>query len=405
MCGLVFLWFIGYAGGGAAASGAPLRNSAAVRIFRIIRKKGAISLHMSEKSCTFAPAKVFSDMSELEYWHWQEPGSAWKGVGIYHVTLTVPSREPLLGTLVIPDNDPKQAYVQRTKMGNALVEKLLQHPIYYPEVKIVQYCLMPDHLHVILFVTRPMNVTFNTVVRSLWQAAKKVSRVYDTPSINPESDSGLTNGDTPFYPPSIFTERPFIRPMSRRGQLQAMIHYVQMNPQRLATKRLLPELFWVQDNIEIAGRTYKGVGNAELLQRARYMPVHVRRTMMDEAAHGDDKRLRDYLNSCVLAARQGAVMVSPFISEYEQAVMQVLLKEGLPFIYIADNGFRDYYKPQDSLFDAVARKQVMILSPWEYDPKMTRISRDRCVQMNKMAEEICTPSINPESDSGLTNGE
>ena len=41
-------------------------------------------------------------------WHWQEPGTAWKGVGIYHVTLTIPSREPLLGSLVIPDNDPKR---------------------------------------------------------------------------------------------------------------------------------------------------------------------------------------------------------------------------------------------------------------------------------------------------------
>ena len=120
---------------------------------------------------------------------------------------------------------------------------------------------------------------------------------------------------------------------------------------------------------------------------------------------GDDKRLRDYMNGCVLAARQGAVMVSPFISEYEKAVMEVLLKEGLPFIYIADNGFRDYYKPQDSLFDAVARKQVMILTPWEYDPKKRRVSREDCVAMNTMAEEICTPSINPESDSELTNGE
>lgn len=32
-------------------------------------------------------------------WHWQEAGTAWKGVGIYHVTLTIPSRQPLLGTL------------------------------------------------------------------------------------------------------------------------------------------------------------------------------------------------------------------------------------------------------------------------------------------------------------------
>lgn len=350
---------------------------------------------------------------EQSQWHWQESGKAWKGVGIYHVTLTVPSREPLLGQLVIPANDPKLAHIQRTELGNALVEKLLNHPTYYPDVQIVQYCLMPDHLHVILYVKRPMEKTFNTVVRSLWQAAKKLGRTYSTPSINPESDSGLTNGEDNAYPFPVFTERPFIRPLSRSGQLQTMIRYVQMNPQRLATKRLMPAFFRVQDGIEIAGRTYSGVGNAELLQRARYMPVHVRRTMVEEAEHGDDSRLRDYMNACVLAARKGTVMVSPFISEKEKAVMEVLLKEGHPFICIADNGFRDYYKPSAVLFDAVAAGQVLILSPWDYDPHKIHVSRAECVAMNRMAEEICSspnppaspsaspPSLSPESNSGI----
>jgi len=185
--------------------------------------------------------------------------------------------------------------------------------------------------------------------------------------------------------------------------LDTMIHYTWLNPQRLATKRLMPDYFRVQEGIEIAGRTYSGVGNSELLQRAKYMPVHVRSTMVDEAMHGDNQRLRDYMNGCVIAARQGTVMVSPFISQQEQAVMAVLLKEELPFIYIADNGFRDYYKPSAALFDAVARKQVLILSPWEYDPHKKHVSRAECVAMNKMAEEVCSSSINPESDSGLTN--
>jgi len=94
------------------------------------------------------------------------------------------------------------------------------------------------------------------------------------------------------------------------------------------------------------------------------------------------------MNGCVLAARQGTVMVSPFISKQEQAVMEVLLKEELSFIYIADNGFRDYYKPPAALFEAVAAKRVLILSPWEYDPDKKHVSRAECVEMNKMAEEI-----------------
>ena len=110
---------------------------------------------------------------------------------------------------------------------------------------------------------------------------------------------------------------------------------------------------------------------------------------MDEAEHGDDKRLRDYMNGCVIEARKGTVMVSPFINQHEKAVMEMLVKEGLPFIYIADNGFRDYYKPQEGLFEAVAEGRVMILSPWEYDAEKRHVNRADCVEMNKMAEEIC----------------
>jgi hypothetical protein len=111
--------------------------------------------------------------------------------------------------------------------------------------------------------------------------------------------------------------------------------------------------------------------------------------MVDEAKHGDDKRLRDYMNSCVLAAREGAVMVSPFISPDEKRIQAKLLEEGLPFVCIADNGFGEYYKPADGLFDAIAAGRVMILSPWEYDPKKRHVTREECVAMNKMAEEIC----------------
>lgn len=50
--------------------------------------------------------------NEPDKWHWQERGTAWKGVGIYHITMVVPSREPLLGKLVIPENDPMQARVE-----------------------------------------------------------------------------------------------------------------------------------------------------------------------------------------------------------------------------------------------------------------------------------------------------
>jgi hypothetical protein len=138
----------------------------------------------------------------------------------------------------------------------------------------------------------------------------------------------------------------------------------------------------------IGGHSYDGVGNTTLLMAERFTTVHVRNVMVKAAEHGDVEPLRIYKNSCVLSARQGAVMVSPFISDHEKQVMQVLLREHLPFIYLADNGFRDYYKPSDALFDACAAGRVLILSPWPYDATKRHISRADCVALNTMAEEI-----------------
>ena len=333
-------------------------------------------------------------MTECNKWQWQEPGTAWKGVGVYHITLTVPSREPLLGTLVMPDYDPLQARIERTALGNAVVDELYVMCKHYPAIRILQFCLMPDHLHAVIHVTQVMDTSIRSVIRGYWQGVKKHGRAY-TLSVAHEFNS--ETNDEGSYPFPVFTQRPFIRPLSRRGQLHTMIRYVQMNPQRLATKRLKPGYFRVQKDIEIAGRKYDGVGNASLLMGVHFDSVHVRSAMVKAAEQGNPETLRNYMNGCVLAARKGVVMVSPFISPHERQVMKVLLHEQRPFILLADNGFRDYYKPADELFDACAAGRLLILSPWPYDEGKRHISRSECVALNTMTEEICNYLNNIES--------
>lgn len=400
-----------------------------------------------------------------EKWKWQEPGTTWKGIGLYHITLTIPDRKPLLGWLDIPDNNPQMAKVRRTPLGNALVDCLLSIPQHHPEVQVLHFCLMPDHLHAVIYVRRLMPIGIKGVVRGFWQAARKLGRaatvapetvVVARPSslapnnirgndqegnckrgnsqegsaeqgndqegnckqgdgqegvvrwsleqgdvrqtLQEETDrlealsEGLRQqlGDEAYYDlASLFTEMPFIRPMGRNTQLPNTIRYIDMNPQRLATKRLKPGFFHVQREIAIGKRSYDGVGNVALLMAQRYQPVHVRSVWVKMAENGDKETLRNYKNACVMAARQGVVMVSPFISTDEKQVMQVFLQEQLPFILLTDNGFRDYYKSSDTLFDAVAAGRVLKLSPWAYDADKRHISRADCVALNGMAEEIC----------------
>ena len=403
-------------------------------------------------------------MADQEKWKWQEPGTTWKGIGLYHITLTIPDRRPLLGTLEIPDGNPDRAKVRRTVLGNALVDCLIGIPQHHPEVQVLHFCLMPDHLHAVLYVRRTMPVGIRGVVRGFWQGVKKLGRAWSAASSIVPNDirrncqegkqeivpndirrncqegrqeilpndirrncqegrqeerqegshegsgdiaqqglreetsrmeafsAGLQKqiGDDAYYRLSpVFSEMPFIRSMGHNTQLPNTIRYLDMNPQRLATKRLKPGYFRVQREIMIDGRSFDGVGNTMLLTAETYAVVHVRSLIVKAADNGDAEQLRDYKNSCVLAARKGVVMVSPFISEHEKQVMQVLLREQLPFVYLADNGFRDYYKPADALFDACAAGRVLILSPWTYDAGKRKISRADCMALNNMAEEIC----------------
>ena len=325
-----------------------------------------------------------------EKWHWQESGTAWRGIGIYHVTLVVPSRETLLGSLKIPEDNPAKAYVERTDLGESIVNEIYHLGKIHTEIRILQFCLMPDHLHFIIHVTRPMKLSIRRVMQAFWQGAKRIGRAYTLSVVSALNAKSINKVDEELHDAfPIFTEQPFVRPLSRKGQLQTMYRYIQMNPYRLATKKLKPGYFCVQRGVEIGGRKYDIVGNAAILTAERHMPVHVRRVMVEAAVHGNDTALRDYMNACVLAAREGAVMVSPFISPDEKRIQTKLLEEELPFIYIADNGFGEYYKPVDVLFEAVAAGKVLILSPWEYDPKKGHVTREECVVMNKMAEEIC----------------
>ena len=327
-----------------------------------------------------------------QQWHWQQFGTAWKGVGIYHITLVVSSREPLLGTLVIPDNDPKEAKVDLSPFGEQVKACVETIPIRYSKIRILQLRMMPDHVHFILYVTQAMDVSIKMVVRGLWQGAKKIGRDYSM-SINPNTiwdnrHCSIRNNQQ--HPNPVFTEMPFIRPLSRHGQLDAMMQYLKMNPQRLATKRLMPGYFHVQRGIAIAGHSYDSIGNIALLQAERYMPVHVRRTMVEDAEHGNALPLRTYMDSCLAVAREGVVMVSPFISPQEKDILAMLLKEQRPVIYLADNGFGDYYKPSALLFDAVAAGRLLILSPWQYNPDKRHITRAECIALNNFASSIAS---------------
>ena len=169
----------------------------------------------------------------------------------------------------------------------------------------------------------------------------------------------------------------------RDGQLERWLFYLKDNPRRLLMKREHPELFRVQRGLTYGGMSFSAIGNRFLLERPVKLQVQCSRRMGEE-------ELRAKLDECLRAARQGAVLVSPSISPGEKAIMRAAFEEGLPLIYLQENGFTDLAKPGGRRMEACASGQLLILAPWEHHNEKLLIKRGQCLALNDMARAICS---------------
>ena len=123
------------------------------------------------------------------------------------------------------------------------------------------------------------------------------------------------------------------------------------------------------------------VGCSVLLSAERKLPL---------VCHRSDAPFFERQRDAVLrAAREGAVIVSAFVSPKEREIGRLLLMEQLPVIEVCDNGFGDRYKPSGKSFYACAENRLVQISPWNYEycPDLA-VNREVCLVMNELARVI-----------------
>lgn len=123
------------------------------------------------------------------------------------------------------------------------------------------------------------------------------------------------------------------------------------------------------------------VGCSALLSAERKLPL---------VCHRSDAPFFERQRDAVLrAAREGAVIVSAFVSPKEREIGRLLLMEQLPVIEVCDNGFGDRYKPSGKSFYACAENRLVQISPWNYEYcRDMSINREVCLVMNELARVI-----------------
>lgn len=123
------------------------------------------------------------------------------------------------------------------------------------------------------------------------------------------------------------------------------------------------------------------VGCSALLSAERKLPL---------VCHRSDAPFFERQRDAVLrAAREGAVIVSAFVSPKEREIGRLLLMEQLPVIEVCDNGFGDRYKPVGKSFYACAENRLVQISPWNYEYcRDLAVNREVCLVMNELARVI-----------------
>ena len=281
---------------------------------------------------------------------------------IYMITITKRWDQPPFSSLVgdyrLPTGSPGCSSTAMTPLGSIIQQAIRHLPCHEPAIKLLQYSVMPDHAHILLFVTRP---TAEPIGAAIARMKAEINRSWGYGSVfNPGFNDQI---------------------LKSSRSLQTLYDYIRDNPRRLAVRQALPDFFRRVRNITINGRRCQSYGNQFLLRCPFKEQVVVHRA--------DDEATRRVMRERWLyAAANGGVLVSPFISPAEKAVRAEAEEAGGRVILISNNPFAERYKPNVREFDLCCRGRLLIVTPAGGEWAGEKVSREVCLAMNALAADI-----------------
>ena len=325
-----------------------------------------------------------------------------------------------------PEPDEIEARVAPSALGKAVFAHFRRIGDFTPEIVPIFCAVMPDHLHLLLRVTREMARPLGNAIAGFKTGCEKIY-----------ARSGGSG--------RLFAEGFVDHVIMREGQLACEFDYLRDNPRRAAVKALFPELFKVareigvdlrlapqaQDKLRLAppagrpavgtagagqaasagqegdgglcsaqaaqadllppaqaaqaGRLrgyFSAIGNHFLLGR-RLVQVQVSRRdfgyrrvakqgggqKIARSAAGEPEvaftttGFEARCDELLAEARRGAVLLSPCVSDGEREIAREALAAGLSLVTMHNKGFAPLQKPAGRYFDACAEGRLLMLAP------------------------------------------
>lgn len=352
--------------------------------------------------------------------------------GWFHVTLNTRDGVPVLsiceGDINAADGTPDAPRCRYTKVGRGVIEAWKRTPSIYPMVEIDICEAMPEHFHGLLHLLPGNKKHLGVIIGGFMSGCSHA--YWDSLEIDWRSnrfDQGAralkVDRDRlhmrSFRGPALFVRGYNDMEAITEEEVEVKRQYIRNNPRKRLIQGYNYECFqkhrnrhsrnWTLDrvmnaiaaafsyNIEKLAMAQKAVkarlnadergivldyiGNADLLSSEKKLPL---------ICHRADAHLFEVQKEAVInAARNGAVIVSAFISQKERDIKQLLIAEQLSFVEIIDNGIAEKYKGVGKSFYALAERKLCQITPWNYRyEKDVKVSREMCMVMNELARVI-----------------
>lgn len=258
------------------------------------------------------------------------------------------------GDYRLPAGQQGSPFIRASKTGCAIKEVLRRFYLIEPNIRILQYALMPDHVHVLLFVEKPTNEILGRIVARFKVEVNKAV--------------GFTQ---------VFAKGFNDQILKTTRSLNTLYNYIRQNPYRLAVRRAHPDFFRRINRLKIGDRYYQAYGNIHLMDNPFKEQVIIHRNDTPET-------LKYNRELWLYTAANRGVLVSPFISPVEKAIRAEAEEAGSRFILIINEPMPERYKPSGHNFDLCKSGRMLIISA----NLPGSLSRQTCLAMNSLAEVV-----------------
>lgn len=372
--------------------------------------------------------------------------------GYFFITLNTRNYAPILSFITgrpdAPDDAPDAPACEYTELGRKVMAVWQTVPRFHPQVEIIAAEAMPDHFHGLLRLLPGNRKHLGHLVGSFmggcthgywdtlgidWRKDRAERLAKGAHALPPDRDRDHTCS---FRGPSLFVRGYNDMEAVTPEQVQTKLRYIREQARRSLIKGTLRDRFLVHRSCTARGWTLDTIRRGlradrfyahnpdrlehilrSLLPRIPMLPAIVSASPTASSSASSPKPLLSYVGCSALlsaerklplvchrsdapfferqrdavlrAAREGAVIVSAFVSPKERKIGRLLLMEQLPVIEVCDNGFGDRYKPSGKSFYACAENRLVQISPWNYEycPDLA-VNREVCLVMNELARVI-----------------